>query len=160
MSSTKIDTSRGLTLRYQREYWKWQGMKARCLRPTKRRDYLEYGGRGIKVCDRWLGKDGFKNFLLDMGLSPEGTSLDRIDVDGNYSLANCRWADDRLQMINKRLQKNNTTGHKGIHFRKDIKKWRAAVHVYGKNISLGTYPTFEEAVKARKEGEARFNYAG
>ena len=63
----------------------------RCRRP-KDRFYKPYGGRGIKVCDRWQGPNGFSDFLADMGERPDGLTLDRKDNDGNYEAGNCRWA--------------------------------------------------------------------
>jgi len=66
-------------------------------------DYPHYGGRGIKVCKRWLGKHGFDNFLVDMGRRPSKKhSLDRRDNDGNYEPQNCRWATQSEQMQNTR----------------------------------------------------------
>jgi len=82
-------------------YQTHQHMKHRCSNPNHKKWNL-YGGRGIKVCDRWLGDDGFKNFLEDMGERPEGTSLDRINNDGNYEPTNCRWATDSEQNKNRR----------------------------------------------------------
>jgi len=83
-------------------YETWRGMKGRCLN-KKRNDYKYYGGRGIKVCERWLE---FKNFLDDMGERPEGKTLDRKDNDGNYEPSNCRWATKQEQQLNR----NNYTG--------------------------------------------------
>ena len=75
----------------------WQGMHRRC-RETKRRDWARYGGRGIVVCERWRL---FENFLEDMGLCPQGMSLDRIDMNGNYKPGNCRWATQIQQQRNR-----------------------------------------------------------
>lgn len=78
-------------------YRSWYAMIARCTRPRNDK-YKFYGGRGIKVCDRWLE---FKNFYADMGDRPEGMSLDRINNDGNYEPGNCRWATDKQQKRNR-----------------------------------------------------------
>lgn len=76
----------------------WSSMKERCHNPNNKH-YNDYGGRGIKVCDRWLK---FENFLADMGDRPNGLSLDRIDNDMGYSKDNCRWATMMEQGGNKR----------------------------------------------------------
>lgn len=78
-------------------YRSWDGMKQRCLNP-KATGYKRYGGAGVEVCDRWLK---FENFLADMGVRPEGTTLDRIDNDGNYEPGNCRWATVSTQNRNR-----------------------------------------------------------
>jgi hypothetical protein len=79
-------------------YHVWSGMKARCNNP-KHCGYSYYGGRGITYCKEW---ESYKNFLRDMGPRPPGTSIDRIDPDGNYEPSNCRWAIKTLQAYNKR----------------------------------------------------------
>lgn len=85
-------------------YMTYRSMIKRVFNP-KHRAYKYYGGRGITVCDRWVGGTGFQAFLDDMGERPDGTSLDRINVNGNYEPSNCRWATDRQQCRNKRNNK-------------------------------------------------------
>jgi hypothetical protein len=77
----------------------WDSIKKRCYNENNQR-YIDYGGRGIIVCTRWL--ESFLNFYNDMGPRPKGTSLDRRDNDGNYEPGNCRWATIEEQNNNKR----------------------------------------------------------
>ncbi len=93
----KGNTERGL-----RTYRSWVSMRKRCLNISSH-NYPNYGGRGIKICDRWLDREyGYINFKEDMGERPENTTLDRIDVNGNYEPSNCRWADPQTQIVNQR----------------------------------------------------------
>lgn len=82
-----------------RTFNSWDAMIQRCTNP-KNPGYKWYGGRGIKVCDRWL--NSYTAFLSDMGERPLGTSIDRIDVNGNYEPGNCRWATGVEQRANQR----------------------------------------------------------
>ena len=89
-------------------YYSWAGMKQRCLNPATIA-YPDYGGRGIKICDRWLE---FSNFLADMGERPEDLELDRIDVNGDYEPDNCRWVARMVNIQNRRNTKVLTIGNK------------------------------------------------
>jgi hypothetical protein len=82
----------------------WSEMKTRCYN-TKTKSFKHYGGRGIKVCNRW--RNSFENFLADMGKKPVGLTLDRINNEGNYTPSNCRWATYSEQNKNRRPFKRN-----------------------------------------------------
>lgn len=79
-------------------YYTWVSMRQRCDNPNSEA-YDNYGGRGIKVCKRWII---FENFLEDMGESPTDLQLDRIDNDGDYYKENCRWITSKQNSRNKR----------------------------------------------------------
>lgn len=82
-------------------YSTWKSMLSRCNNPNVS-SYKYYGGKGVTVCERWsYPGDGFLNFIEDMGERPKGTTLDRIDVNGNYCKDNCRWASSEIQSTNR-----------------------------------------------------------
>jgi len=89
-------------LRMSGEYNSWKNMKERCT-VKSRVEYENYGGKGIRVCERWLlpHGEGFRNFLADMGPRPSGKTLDRINPQGHYEPTNCRWADAKVQSMNR-----------------------------------------------------------
>lgn len=102
MATNMIPLTHGETIGGKKtpEYKARQAMKERCKNKNNSR-FSKYGGRGISFCDRW---EIFNNFLLDMGRRPSNRhSLDRIDNDGNYEPANCRWALPHVQMTNRSI---------------------------------------------------------
>lgn len=128
----------------------WKGIRDRCNRKNNPK-YNNYGGRGIKVCDRWCGIHGAKHFLEDMGERPGSEySIDRIDVNGDYTPENCRWATAREQASNRR----NNRDIVGVSFIKEntIKPWRASICVNYKQ-KYAYFETKEEAIKRRSEWE-------
>lgn len=94
-------------------YNQYRAMLTRCYN-SQSRGYPDYGGRGIRVCDRWLGPHGFENFRIDIGPKPSPQhSLDRWpDQDGNYEKDNCRWATRKEQARNRRSNVRIT--HEGV----------------------------------------------
>lgn len=106
--NTRIRRSNYVSKRKPIEYRHYRNMITRCFKESYI-EYSHYGGRGITVCDRWLGEKGFENFLSDMGKRPSKThSLDRIDNNGNYCPENCRWA-TRIEQANNKSTNNMMT---------------------------------------------------
>ena len=98
LTGTKTHGRRGALRRGA--YASWNGMVQRTTNPNDAR-FADYGGRGIRMCDRW--RKSFEAFLADMGDRPTPEhSLDRIDVNGNYEPGNCRWATRKEQQRNQR----------------------------------------------------------
>lgn len=139
----------GIKAKYPRIYKSWISMRSRCLNPNDK-DFLHYGGRGIKICSEWADSKAFIDWALSNGYD-DNLTIDRIDVDGDYCPKNCRWADAQTQERNKRVQRNNALGVKGIHIDRGL--YRAIIYANNKRIHLGRFATLEEAIIARKNGE-------
>jgi len=106
------------------EYNSFRSLRSRC-NDKGYRYYHRYGGRGISICKDWTGRDGFKNFLREMGKKPTTAhSIDRIDNDGNYEPSNCKWATQKEQA-------NNSTNIVMVDIGNGRQKLRDALEEYG-----------------------------
>ena len=113
-------------------YSSWESMKQRCLNLNEP-NYKNYGGRGISICETWLDKElGFINFLSNMGERLKGTTLERIDVNGNYCPENCKWATIKEQSFNRR--NNRIIELDGVC--KNIKIWSIEYGIHPSVIHL------------------------
>lgn len=133
-------------------YKSWVKMRERCLSDS----YCEkeyYQDRGITICQEWI--ESFESFYKDMGERPEGTSLDRIDPNKGYYKENCRWADLTIQAYNRRMNSNNTSGRTGV-YQTNSGNWQAIIQHYKERIVLAYDVSFEEACKAREDGELKY----
>ena len=127
-------------------YITWKNMMSRCTK-LKQKSYHNYGARGITVCDDWLDVRNFVAWAESTYIG--GMSLDRIDVNGNYSPDNVRWADASTQALNKRMQKSNTSGFVGVSWYKGSNKWQTQIMVNKIIIHLGYFNSAQEAIEAR-----------
>jgi len=137
---------------YSLEYSPWKAMRKRCSNPNDIR-YPLYGGRGIKVCDRW---NDFANFLSDMGPRPSHAhSIERINNNGNYEPDNCRWASPTEQERNTRGRKGIVPVN-GVSWHKCTKKYIVQIGINGKSKYIGVFASLDEAKEARKQAEITY----
>jgi len=136
--------------KYREELKNWRSMIRRCYFSNHHSVVWEYyGGRGIKVCDRWRNKkfgtiNGFENFINDMGPKPSPKhSIDRIDNTGNYEPGNCRWATHSEQILNQRKQ-TSCSGILGITKSKN-NVWIVAIIREGITYYGGTFKEIKDA---------------
>ena len=102
-ANAKHGCSRSINGKPTPTWGSWNSMINRCkTTPYNIAKWPDYAGRGILVCERWLGRDGFTHFAADMGERPDGMTLDRINFNGNYEPGNCRWATPMQQTQNRR----------------------------------------------------------
>ena len=110
----------------ERVYKIWVDIKVRCYNENSAH-FENYGGRGIKMCDRW--KDSFENFYNDMGDRPSNKhSIERLDVNKDYSPENCIWTTHDKQCRNRRMRSDNKTGVNGVSLKKTLMRNKKDYH--------------------------------
>ncbi|WP_252431419.1 AP2 domain-containing protein [Peribacillus butanolivorans] len=136
----------------------WSKMIQRCNNPNTT-EYINYGGRGIKVTDRWLTheyfmEDMFESYLEHVAEYGElDTTIDRINNEGGYDPVNCKWSTRLEQVRNRRKNSTNKSGVSGVHWDSRSNRWLAGITVNGNRIRLGSYKELELAAEARKQAE-------
>ena len=148
----KVQTTHGY---YHSPYYhRWYAIKQRCYNENSE-NYYKYGARGIKMHDdfkndysMWIN---YVSQLPDFG--KQNFTIDRIDNNGDYTYGNLKWSTPTQQCRNQRTPKNNAIGHKGVYWKKEMKKWCARITVDYKIKHLGYFDSLDEAILARKQGE-------
>lgn len=132
-------------------YKVWIEMNRRCSY-VKSNSYLDYGGRGISVCDEWADEDNgfvnFKNWCFSNGYN-EGLQIDRTNNNGDYKPSNCRFVSNRVNSLNTRKRKTNKSGYTGVSFSKRTSKWESYITIFGKKNNLGLFENKKDALDAR-----------
>ena len=132
-----------------RTYRSWEAMRSRC-RNENHRQYHDYGGRGITVCEAW---DSFATFLEDMDERPEGKTLDRIDADGPYCPENCEWATHKSQARNRRSNRLLTHSGETLALAEWAERGGINPSTFRSRINAGWSVEQALTTGARKKGE-------
>ena len=113
-------------------------MHQRCYNKNNPK-YYRYGGKGVKVCERWFD---FWSFVEDMGERPAGMSIDRNDNDGDYTPNNCKWSDDLSQRLNQGMRSDNTSGYLCVSsdpYRREPAQYKVSMRINGTMLQFGWY---------------------
>jgi len=146
----KANNKHGFAQRKNQHYlykvWCW--MKSRCYNQNDT-SFYNYGKRGISVCDEWKNNPkAFIEWCSENGWK-SNLVIDRINNDGNYEPSNCRFVAKAESNVNQRIRKDNTSGYRGVHYRKKYNNWIARIQVNGKRIELCWEKTAKEAAMIR-----------
>lgn len=130
----------------------YHNIKHRCYN-DKCKTYKNYGGRGIKLYDKWIEDiDSFCDYIIGLdNYRKDGYSLDRINNNGDYEPGNLRWTDRHNQNCNRRLSKLNTSGYTGIYWHKTRQKWRSTIKINNKRYYLGQFTDKLKAIEIRNQ---------
>lgn len=132
----------------------WRNMKARCD-DVNHQAYKRYGGAGVTYCKKWRE---FEGFLDDMGVVPDGLTLNRKDPNGSYNVENCEWVGKEQQAIDKKPHVDSSCPYKGVFFNKATNKYKAAFR--GKHLGYSDDPYFLALIYDRKAFEETNSYRG
>jgi len=146
------------------EYECWKNMRRRC-RDNKISNYKNYGGRGIKVCERW--DKSFDNFIRDIGRRPSDQhSLERINVNKDYCPENCKWDTWANQCRNRTKRSDNSTGVTGVKYDSSGKRYIAYISIDSKQVThsfsckkFGERQAKAKAIEKRKQLLDLYNYS-
>ena len=136
-------------------YRTWVALKDRCYNKSAKY-YKNYGGRGIKVCNKW--RESFENFYEDMiGGYKKGLQLDRVNNDKGYSKDNCRWTTCQQNLQNRGSNLKSKNKYKGVRWSSISNKWLARIQKEGKSYHLGLFTCEKEAALAYNERAYELN---